>query len=73
MNDPEALARQRFMILNLVRLFALAMVLAGVANLGRAFLPDLAPTLGTVLVIFGAADFFIAPVLLKRMWQREER
>lgn len=69
MNEAEELAKKRFMILNLVRLFALAMVLGGVTNIAGKWLPDLSPTLGYVLLVFGAADFFIAPVLLKRMWR----
>jgi hypothetical protein len=69
----EEQARQRFMILNLVRLASLAIVLAGVANISGAFLPDLSPMLGTVLLVAGAADFFFAPVLLKRAWRGRDR
>ena len=69
----EDQARQRFMLLNLIRLFAAAMVLAGAANLGGRLLPDLAPWLGYVLVALGAADFFVAPALLKRSWQNGDR
>lgn len=65
----EEEAKKRFLILNLVRLFALAMVLAGVLNISGRLLPDLAPVLGYVLLVFGAADFFLAPVLLRKMWR----
>lgn len=65
----EDQAKQRFLVLNLVRLLALLIVMAGVANIAGRFLPDLSPMLGYVLLVFGAADFFGAPVLLKRIWQ----
>ena len=73
MDEAEIVARRRFMILNLVRLGALAMLMAGLANLAGKLLPGYAPTLGTVLVIIGAVDFFIAPIVLKRAWRRDGR
>ena len=73
MNEAEAIARKRFFLLNLVRLFALAMVMAGAANLAGKLWPAYTPTLGTVLFILGAADFFLAPLLLKRLWARDSR
>jgi hypothetical protein len=72
MNSPEDLARQRFMILNLVRFGAIAFVFAGAANVGGKLLPDLSPTLGYVLLIVGVLDFFLAPVLLKRSWRNPD-
>lgn len=68
----EDQARQRFMILNMIRLFAVAMVLAGVANVGGKFLPDLAPWFGYILIVVGAFDFFYAPRLLKRNWRNRD-
>ncbi len=72
MNNPEDLARQRFMILNLVRFGAIAFVFAGAANVGGKLLPDLSPALGYVLLIVGVLDFFLAPVLLKRNWRNPD-
>lgn len=69
----EDLARQRFMVLNLLRLVALLIVLAGVANIAGRLLPDLSPILGYVLLVVGAIDFFAAPVLLKRAWQDRDQ
>ncbi len=66
----EAEAKKRFMVLNLVRLFALAVVLIGLANIAGRLLSDLSPVLGYVLLVFGVADFFFAPALLKRMWRQ---
>jgi hypothetical protein len=68
----EELAKKRFMILNLVRFSALAFIFAGAANIGGKLLPELTPTLGYVLLVIGAIDFFLAPVLLKRMWRTPE-
>jgi hypothetical protein len=68
----EEQAKKRFMILNLVRFSALAFIFAGAANIGQKLLPELTPTLGYVLLVIGAIDFFLAPVLLKRMWRTPE-
>jgi hypothetical protein len=68
----EELAKKRFMILNLVRFSALAFIFAGAANIGGKLLPELTPTLGYALLVIGAIDFFLAPVLLKRMWRTPE-
>jgi hypothetical protein len=68
----EELAKKRFMILNLVRFSALAFIFGGAANIGGKLLPELTPTLGYVLLVIGAIDFFLAPVLLKRMWRTPE-
>lgn len=68
----EELAKKRFMILNLVRFSALAFIFAGAANIGGKLLPDLTPTLGYVLLVIGAIDFFLAPVMLKRIWRTPE-
>lgn len=68
----EELARKRFMILNLVRFSALAFIFAGAANIGGKLLPELMPVLGYILLVIGAVDFFLAPVLLKRLWRTPE-
>ncbi len=68
----EELAKKRFMILNLVRFSALAFIFAGAANIGGKLMPELMPVLGYVLLVIGAVDFFLAPVLLKRMWRTPE-
>jgi hypothetical protein len=68
----EELAKKRFMILNLVRFSALAFIFAGAANIGGKLLPDLTPTLGYILLVIGAVDFFLAPVMFKRMWRTPE-
>jgi hypothetical protein len=69
----EDQAKQRFMLLQLTRLVALGLVMAGIANIGGKFLPDLAPVMGYALLIFGAVDFFALPMLLKRVWQKQDQ
>ena len=69
MNEADELARKRFMILNLVRLGSIALIVAAMANISGKLLPDLSPALGYVLLVFGAVDFFLAPVILKRAWR----
>ncbi|MEY2927776.1 MAG: hypothetical protein RL367_2253 [Pseudomonadota bacterium] len=69
----EDLAKGRFMKLNLARLFALALVMAGAANLAGKFLADMAPILGSLLLVVGAADFFLLPIILKKVWSRQDR
>ena len=69
MNDVDELARKRFMILNLVRFGSIAIIFAALANIAGKLLPELSPVLGYVLLVAGAVDFFLAPVLLKRAWR----
>jgi uncharacterized protein YjeT (DUF2065 family) len=69
----EEQAKRRFLLLNLVRLSGLGIVMAGVANLGGKFLPELTPGLGAVLMVAGMVDYFFAPMMLKRMWQKADK
>jgi hypothetical protein len=71
MNETEA--KQKFMILNLVRLIAIGFVMAGAANIVGKMLPEFAPWLGAVLLVIGLADFFFAPMLLKKVWRKREQ
>jgi hypothetical protein len=67
MNADDALARKRFLALNLVRLSGLTMVLIGIAvHYGRIDLPEPA---AYVLVVLGLADFFAMPNYLARKWR----
>ncbi len=71
MTEDEA--KRRFMTLNLVRFLGLLFVMAGAANIAEKWLPDLAPWLGALLMVNGIADFFLAPMLLKRSWQKRDK
>jgi hypothetical protein len=68
MNEAEA--KQKFMLLNLVRLIAIGFVMAGAANVAEKFLLEYSPWLGAVLLVIGLVDFFFAPMLLKRYWRK---
>ncbi len=69
----EEQAKRRFVTLNVVRLAAIGIVMVGIANMGEKLLPGLSPGLGIVLLIIGCVDFFFAPMLLKRMWQKQDQ
>lgn len=69
----EEQAKQRFMLLNIIRLTGLIFVIIGIANLGGKLLPDLAPWFGAVMMVVGATDFFIAPMMLKKQWQNADK
>jgi hypothetical protein len=67
----DALAKRRFMVINLLRLSGVAMVIAGLAVVnGGIALPEVA---GYVLIAVGMIDTFLAPTLLARAWSSNER
>lgn len=66
----EARAKQRFMLLNLVRLGGLAMVMLGVAIASGAL--ALPAPIGWVLALAGMAEFFFLPPMLARNWRSED-
>lgn len=69
MNEADELARKRFMVLNVVRFSAVALILVGMANIAGKLLPEYTPVLGYALLLVGAVDFFFAPIVLKRGWR----
>lgn len=65
MNEDQA--RNRFVIISLVRLAGAAISVFGLTILsGRVALPAEA---GIVLTLVGLADFMIAPMVLARRWK----
>lgn len=70
-DENEALAKQRFMLMNLVRLVSLASVLFGIAV--SQGVVDLPPTLGIVLAIAGFLGFFFGPNMLARGWRSDDQ
>jgi hypothetical protein len=72
MDDKEQQAKQRFMVLNILRFSGVALVLLGIAILSGKFGPAVPEIAGTLLVILGAADFFIVPVMLKKAWKKAD-
>lgn len=63
----DNVARDRWMVINALRLGGLAMALCGILALGHVFaFPEIG---GYLLVLVGLADFFVVPVLLARKWR----
>jgi Na+/melibiose symporter-like transporter len=70
-DEREAKARQRFIVLNLTRFLSVFLVLLGVAIISGRLLRGL-EAVGYIFMIFGVAEFFLLPVLLKKMWQKQD-
>ena len=65
--SDDALARRRFMILNLARLGGLALVMLGIAVArGKLGLPE---PIGWALAIAGLFGFFFLPPMLTKRWR----
>lgn len=75
MNGPnDDLYRKRFHVFALVRLFGLGMFLLGIAIAYSDLLrPGGWKLLGGLLAIFGALDAVLAPRLLKKAWEQQDR
>ena len=75
MNGPsDEVYRKRFHIFALVRLFGLGMFLLGIAIAYSDLLrPGGWKLLGGLLAIFGALDAVLAPRLLKKAWEEQDR
>lgn len=69
--QAEALAKQRYGIMNLARIGGLVLVLLGIA-IARAMVP-LPYALGVVVAVGGLLGFFFAPALLARRWKAADR
>lgn len=73
MSTPEqdALAKKRFLALQLVRLTGIAMILVGLLfALDRVDVPQ-PPRhiIGVMLVLFGLIDTFLVPPMLAKRWK----
>jgi len=74
MNTPEqeALAKKRFMALNLVRLGGAAVVFLGMLCASdKVDIPG-AHLIGVLLVAVGLVDFFVMPRVLVKRWKTPE-
>jgi hypothetical protein len=70
----EQQAKQRFLILNLVRLSNLGGVIMGVLLISGKIVDDaMIKNAGYIFVVVGAAGFFGIPVLLKSIWQKQDK
>jgi hypothetical protein len=75
-NEKESQARARFFILSSIRLVGALMMLAGfVLVMGKWSLagPDADRVTGVILVLVGAFEFSLAPMLLARSWKRNNQ
>jgi hypothetical protein len=65
--DDDNAARDRWMVINALRLGGLAMALFGILALGHVVeFPEIG---GYLLVVSGLVDFFVVPLLLARKWR----
>lgn len=67
MNEGERTARNRFLVLGIIRFGGMALVLFGLAiHYGRVAMPEAA---AWFCVIMGFVEFFFLPMLLKAHWR----
>ena len=66
----ESKAKQRFMLLNFVRLAGIALVLIAIASSQIA--PNVPAALNILLALAGMGIFFFAPRHLARQWKSED-
>lgn len=64
----DARARNRFIVLNLVRLSGAVLVALGAANVGKRWIEP-ADAIGTALLLLGALGILVVPRLLARRWR----
>ena len=67
----EATWRQRFMVINAMRIGGVLMVLFGIAILNG--LLGLPPIVAYVLIGLGLVETFVTPQILSRIWSSRER
>ena len=70
-DEAEAIARRRYMGLNLARVGAIALAIAGMAGT-RELLP-LPYIASVVITVVGVLAFFFAPPLLVKRWKAQDR
>lgn len=66
--DQDRIARNRFVILNIVRISGALFVLLALAVISRGFL-GLPREAGYALLVLGILEFIIAPVMLAKAWR----
>ncbi len=69
--DAEARAKERFILINAMRIAGVVMILAAIAVFNDALpLPDWA---GYLLLVLGMFETFVTPTLLSRMWSTNDK
>ncbi|NNC60472.1 MAG: hypothetical protein HKO05_10840 [Erythrobacter sp.] len=71
MDEREALARQRFFMLQALRLGGAIMAMIGAIIISGQFV-DM-PALGYVLLVLGAVEFFVLPNMVARKWRSPDK
>lgn len=73
MTDPsqDQTARNRFLVIAMVRLFGVAMILMAIAI--AQGMVDLPPITVWVLAPLGVIEAFLMPVVLARMWRSADQ
>lgn len=67
-DEEEAKARQRFLVLGLVRLSGAVLIATGLAVISKGFL-DLPIPVGYIFLVLGIVDFIILPLVLAKRWK----
>lgn len=66
-NEQLKLERNRFLVLNIVRISGAAMIVFAMAIIAKGML-GLPKEAGYVLLVCGIAEFIIAPLILAKAW-----
>ena len=70
----EATWKRRFYLFAGARLFGLATFLAGLAIIFTDILREGGwPVIGAIVMVLGIVDAVVAPKLMKKQWEREDR
>lgn len=70
----EETARQRLLLYTAMRFMGVVIFLLGIAIIYTNLLrPGGWPQVGAIIAIIGVLDAFIAPRLVKRSWDRQDR
>lgn len=74
--DPDALAKKRFFAITIMRLMGAAFVAIGFILISGGFSLAGQPTdrwIGVAIVLVGAFDFAVMPLLLARRWRSPKK
>ena len=70
--EREKQAKQRFILLNVMRFSGTIIVMMGIAiSLGKLF-PDFPPLLGYLFILLGMFEFFFLPIVMKKSWDKQD-
>jgi hypothetical protein len=74
MSMDDEIYRKRLLLYSLVRLGGVAIFFLGLAIIYTGLArPGGWPQLGAIVAIFGAIDALVAPMLLKRAWDKQDQ